>query len=322
MRGGWRLIIARIAGGWLALAPAAGLAGLVVAEVPPEVAALKAEAEGNVISAQVRLAQVYERGEGVAPDLRLAREWYCKAARAGDGAAAWRMNQIFLVGWGVPSDPAASRAWVRMAADHGHIYAQAMIRALGSRAGPGGAAPCQPRRVGAGRLSAPYPSSIPPAGRAGGRTPPEAIAALVHSMAPRYDLDPALVLAVIEAESDFRPGLVSHKGATGLMQLIPETAARFGVTDLFDVEDNLRGGMTYLRWLIARFRGDLRLALAGYNAGEGAVDQYGGVPPYAETQTYVRRILGRYPALWHRYDGSLAAPSRLLVRASAGSGGP
>jgi soluble lytic murein transglycosylase-like protein len=122
------------------------------------------------------------------------------------------------------------------------------------------------------------------------------IARLVRSLAPRYRLDPNLVLAVVEVESNFNPTARSHKNAQGLMQLIPATAERFGVRDVWDPEQNLRGGMAYLRWLLDHFDGDVKLALAGYNAGEKAVERHGGVPPYKETQAYVRRILRRLGA--------------------------
>jgi soluble lytic murein transglycosylase-like protein len=99
-----------------------------------------------------------------------------------------------------------------------------------------------------------------------------------------------LVIAVIQVESNFDPNALSPKNAQGLMQLIPETAERFGVKDVWDPEQNLRGGMAYLRWLLDYFRGDVRLALAGYNAGEGAVERHQGVPPFDETQDYVRKV--------------------------------
>ena len=119
------------------------------------------------------------------------------------------------------------------------------------------------------------------------------IADLVRKLAPKYQLDPNLVLAVIEAESNFNPKALSPKNAQGLMQLIPETAERFGVEDAWDPEQNIRGGMAYLRWLLKQFNNDIQLALAGYNAGEGAVQKYGGIPPYKETQSYVAKIIRR-----------------------------
>lgn len=107
-------------------------------------------------------------------------------------------------------------------------------------------------------------------------------------------VSPALALAVIAVESAGRPRAVSSAGATGLMQLIPATAQRFGVTDSTDPAQNIRGGVAYLHWLLTEFDGDVVLALAGYNAGEGAVRRNGGVPPYAETRDYVPRVLAAW----------------------------
>ena len=105
-------------------------------------------------------------------------------------------------------------------------------------------------------------------------------------------MEPELIDAVIRQESGYDPYAVSHKGAKGLMQLMPATAKRFGVKDVFDPAENVQGGVKYLRQLLDRYDGDRRLALAAYNAGEGAVDRFGGVPPYRETQDYVDRIVG------------------------------
>ncbi|WP_419617757.1 lytic transglycosylase domain-containing protein, partial [Thiolapillus sp.] len=128
------------------------------------------------------------------------------------------------------------------------------------------------------------------------------IVRMVENLSQEYDLDANLVLSVIRFESGFNVRAHSPKGASGLMQLIPETAVRFGVRDIWDVEQNIRGGMAYLRWLLAYFKGDLVKALAGYNAGERRVLQYGGVPPYRETRGYVKRIIRDYGKSFHRYD--------------------
>jgi hypothetical protein len=117
----------------------------------------------------------------------------------------------------------------------------------------------------------------------------------IQRIAKQHGLDPRLMHAVISAESSFNPRAVSHAGAMGLMQLMPGTAQRFGVTDPFNPEQNLHGGARYLRWLLDKFNNDRVLALAAYNAGENAVIKYGHrIPPYAETQTYITRVLDFY----------------------------
>jgi Transglycosylase SLT domain len=114
----------------------------------------------------------------------------------------------------------------------------------------------------------------------------------------RYGIDPLLIYSQMHQESSFKLGATSYKGASGLMQLMPATARRFGVTKIYDPKQNIEGGVRYMRWLLDTFNGDVVLALAGYNAGEGAVMKYGwNVPPYRETQEYVRRISGRYNSI-------------------------
>jgi hypothetical protein len=117
---------------------------------------------------------------------------------------------------------------------------------------------------------------------------------LAMAAAQRHGLDPQLVLAVIDVESAFRPDAVSPKGARGLMQLMPGTAAELGVADALDPAQNLDGGAKHLGALLTQYRGDVKRALAAYNAGAGAVKRYGGVPPYGETREYIRRVLHRY----------------------------
>jgi len=113
--------------------------------------------------------------------------------------------------------------------------------------------------------------------------------------AKRHGVDPVLLYAIMHRESSFKKRALSHKGASGLMQLMPATARRFGVSNIWDPRENIEGGTRYVRWLLDKFDGDVRLTLAGYNAGEGAVMKYGyRVPPYSETQEYVRRITQRY----------------------------
>jgi soluble lytic murein transglycosylase-like protein len=137
-------------------------------------------------------------------------------------------------------------------------------------------------------------AAAPPAGPR--EHAPEDFRGLVERVARRYGLDPALVDAVVRAESGYDPQATSPAGAMGLMQLMPATARALGVVDPYDPVQNVEGGVRYLRGLLDRF-GDVTLALAAYNAGPGAVTRYGGVPPYRETRAYVERVLSTWQRL-------------------------
>lgn len=118
--------------------------------------------------------------------------------------------------------------------------------------------------------------------------------ALAHDAAEKHGVDHRLVESIVEMESGYDPRAISSQGAMGLMQLMPATARQYGVLDPFDPRENLAAGVRHLRQLLLRFGRDITKAVAAYNAGEGAVDRYAGVPPYDETRTYVRRVLYRY----------------------------
>jgi len=145
------------------------------------------------------------------------------------------------------------------------------------------------------------------------------IADLVAKLAPRFAIDPRLALSVITVESNFEPTARSVKDARGLMQLLPETAARFNVGNPYDVSDNVRGGLAYLRWLLAYYKGQVALAAAAYNAGEATVDRYRGIPPYPETRDYVQRVLRLFRSERHAYDPRIVAPSPFLSHPPAGT---
>jgi soluble lytic murein transglycosylase len=133
---------------------------------------------------------------------------------------------------------------------------------------------------------------------------------MIRRFSHQHQLHPALIRAVIKAESNFDPMAVSRAGAVGLMQLMPHTAVRMDVRDLYDPEDNIGGGTKYLRQLLDRFRGNLPLALAAYNAGEHVVDRYRTLPPIDETRQYVRKVLRYYRTFLTR---DLAAPGHVIA---------
>jgi soluble lytic murein transglycosylase-like protein len=122
---------------------------------------------------------------------------------------------------------------------------------------------------------------------------------IIFRAGKQYGVDPRFIHAVIYQESKYKVQAKSHAGAQGLMQLMPATARRFGCTDSYDTAANIEAGTKYLRFLLQRFNGNVSLALAGYNAGEGSVDKYNGIPPYGETQNYVRNITSRYGKNFH-----------------------
>ncbi|MBI3155530.1 MAG: transglycosylase SLT domain-containing protein [Burkholderiales bacterium] len=280
---------------------------------------------GLVVPAQVlrwrQEAAALEHGErGVERDPQRAADLYCRAARHGDAEAQYSLAWMLTNARGVERDDAAAAHLFAAAAEQGHEQAANMARALGTPRGqppacllpPADDAPAvaeagpPARGQGAGRGPLVAPPRLPP-------NAPAPIVRFVELVAPEYRLEPHLVLAVMATESNFDPWAVSPKNARGLMQLIPDTARRFRVRDLADPADNIRGGMAYLRWLLAYFEGDLRLALAAYNAGERAVERYRGVPPFAETRMYVRKVIalmGGQQA--HPFDPEAAAPSSAM----------
>jgi hypothetical protein len=234
----------------------------------------------------------FQHGEGVTASLDNAIRLYCKAAKQGDLNAQYYLGYLYANGTGVQRDEELAAAWLHLAAAQNDPQSKRILSMLGYAKRPKRQPICA-LTDGRDALRPPPPPLGPRPGMGPPRTQPAAgpIADLVRGLAREYQLDPNLVLAVIETESNFNPRAQSPKNAQGLMQLIPATAQRFGVRDVWDPEQNLRGGMAYLRWLLAHFNGDVRLALAGYNAGEGAVAQHGGVPPFTETRDYVARIM-------------------------------
>ena len=221
--------------------------------------------------------------DGSARNYRLAMLLYCRADTDGHANSAYAIGLLYAGGHGFKQNQARAYAWFKRAAALGHPEGATMARIFRQRGK---------------RSSARCPNGWGRTARAKLYAPQE-IRAMVARLAPQYGLDPKLVLAVIQVESAYQADAVSSANAQGLMQLIPATATRFGVRDAFNPVDNIHGGMRYLRWLLKRFKGDVTKTVASYNAGEGAVKKYGGVPPYRETQNYVRKIRRLYTKLRH-----------------------
>lgn len=143
--------------------------------------------------------------------------------------------------------------------------------------------------------------------------------ALIRSSAARHGVDPALMKAMMHTESAFNPNARSPVGAQGLMQLMPATARRFSVNNTWSPAENIEGAAKYIAWLMRRFNNNVEFAIAGYNAGEGNVDKYGGIPPFRETRNYVKSVLSRYHGLY-KHDSSLFVSGSQSIGASSDSG--
>ncbi len=278
-------------------------------------------------------AKAMEYGEpGVPRDPVRAAELYCRAARHGDAESQYSLAWMLTNSRGIERDEAQAAHLFAAAAEQGYTQAKNILARMGAPRGEPPLclrSPDEDRAVlaAADQKAAATKAGVNVSGKAGAantipaafvpppppRNAPEMLVRFVRLVAPEYQLAPHLVLAFIATESNFDVAAVSPKNAQGLMQLIPETAARFGVRNALDPTQNIRGGMAYLRWLLARYQGDVVLTAAAYNAGEGAVDRYLGVPPYAETRQYVWRIVqGAGGLLTHPFDASVTKASDAL----------
>ena len=260
-------------------------------------------------------ARAYEHGEGVPRDPARAVELYCEAARLGDAEAQFSLGWMYANGRGMPRDNRMASLFFGMAAAQGHEYAQKMLalrRALRRR--PARMHARSRRRRRSRRRSRPPRSKTCSSRRRPSRRRRRSSCA---SSRPSTGSARCFALAIIRAESNFDPNAISARNAQGLMQLIPETSARFNVRKPFDPAQNVRGGLAYLRWLLAYFRGDVALVAAAYNAGEGTVERYRGIPPYAETRAYVQRIKRWFRKDSHPYDATVVDPSPELARIRA-----
>jgi TPR repeat protein len=289
---------------WIALCLALGCDG-VIAQDTADVAALEAAAQRGDVRALFTLAVKYERGEGVARDFLKSNELYCKAAARDDPEALLKLGVVYSVGRGVLADEGVAALLIGKAAEQGNERAQQFLEHVSGQVGS----------VMPACLSEPVAVPVEsPAESTPGPVVRKDIELLVQRWAPEYSIDASLVMALIAVESKFDANAVSPKNAQGLMQLIPATAVRFGVKNVYNPLENLKGGLAYLRWLMAYFKGDVALVLAAYNAGEEAVERHLGIPPYRETRNYVKQITSVYKKASHPYLAGLVTPSSALSR--------
>jgi soluble lytic murein transglycosylase-like protein len=239
---------------------------------------------------------------------------YCEASRLGSAEAQYRLGMLYAFGKGVPKDRGLGASLFSVAASQGHFEAQKMLETINYTTTQ------LPRCVLEAVLPEKGAYSYPVAGAGKGdidqyiaRLPESKrwIVDLVGTLAEWNKVDPKLVLSIITVESNFKIRAQSPKAAAGLMQLIPATADRFNVRNAYDATQNIKGGIAYLHWLLSYFRGDVLLAVAGYNAGEHAVDRYKGIPPYRETREYVQKVMRLYQQTRHPFDESVTDPSPL-----------
>ena len=248
----------------------------------------------------------YELGNGVPRNGPRAAASYCEAARLGDIDSQFRLGWMYMNGTDVGVSYSRAAFFFQIAAEQGSEQARNLLRVVG---GPSDDIP-ECMRPAAPTAATPPPQVMPlPELRIAA---PLHIARLVEKIASEYRVKPALVLAIIEAESRFDVAALSARNAKGLMQLRPDTALRFNVRNPYDPAQNIRGGIAYLRWLLAYFEGDVSLVAAAYNAGEGTVDRYRGVPPYLETRGYVARIIRSVGLQPLPFDATVTAPSPRL----------
>ncbi len=248
-----------------------------------------------------------------------AADLYCESARYGSAEGIYRLGMLYAFGRGVPANRDYAANLFGIASTHGHFEAQKMLETIELKTkdtpicvleavAPERGFEQDYANVQSPKIDA-YIASLPKNKRW--------VVDLVGTIADWYKVDEKLVLSIITAESNFKITAKSNKEAQGLMQLIPATADRFNVKNAYNASQNIKGGVKYLRWLLSYFRGDVTLVVAAYNAGEGAVDKYKGVPPYKETRIYVKKVLGLYQAKRHDFDASIAQASPVIKKESA-----
>ena len=275
--------------------------------------------EPPIIKDLLERASILVADEKDAESAWKAANLYCEAARYGSAEGVYRLGMLYAFGRGVPANRDYAANLFGIASTHGHYEAQKMLETIEIKTND------TPLCV----LEAVAPERAPSQSFAGaGSQGIDAYVAklpknkrwvldLVGTISTWYKVDSKLVLSIITAESNFKVSAKSNADAHGLMQLIPATADRFNVKNAYNASQNIKGGVAYLRWLLSYFRGDVTLAVAAYNAGEGAVDKYKGVPPYKETRGYVKKVMALYQTKRHEFDASITGASPALKKVSS-----
>lgn len=262
-----------------------------------------AEEEKNPYELLVKLAFKGKGPNGV-ESYKEAATLYCKKAKdQNDANAEFALGWMYANGRGLEKDENIAALFFSKAAEQGHSTAKKWLADIKGNPNlatvPACLLPDPPPQVATNtELASPTNN-----GEVFYEKGP--IFEIVNRLAPEYDIETDFAMAFIKVESNFNPKATSPKNAQGLMQLIPATSKRFHVKNPYNPEDNIKGGLAYLQWLLAYFEGDVRLVSAAYNAGENAVDKYKGVPPYPETRRYVSKIYTLYRKSFHPFRRDL-----------------
>ena len=315
----WASSVAPAAAAPASSAPAAAVSPAVLAMEPPAVRRLIEQA--NALESNAAEEDDESRWQ--------AASLYCEASRHGSIEGQYRLGMLYAFGSGVPESRKLAASLFSMASSQGHAEANKMLDTIQMTSHdlpacvvqailPQKLPPRPPKLVGSAMRepSTNVTGDAPPLIDRFVLSLPERkrwIVPLVNTVGEWYGIDPKLVLSVIAVESNFEIQAQSPKAAMGLMQLIPDTAERFNVKNAYDATQNLRGGVAYLRWLLSYYRGNIIFALAAYNAGEGRVDRYKGIPPFPETRNYVQKVVELYGRVVHAFDESITAASPMLT---------
>jgi TPR repeat protein len=285
-----------------------------------KITAIKPKPLKNPHALLVEMAFKFKRSGGSVSNYQEVHDQYCKEARDGNADAQYAVGWMYEYGKGRPADRDMANLFYNMAAEQHHELALKAISDVAVIQMDAKLPDCMQPDPPPVIVETPKPEDSMTnieENAISERTAAlfmsqKRIFKIVNKLATKYKIDANLVMSFIAIESGFNVLATSPKNAQGLMQLIPETASRFGVKDAYKPEDNIKGGIAYLQWLLAYYQGNVELVAAAYNSGERAVDKYKGVPPYEETRLYVKKIAKLYNKLVHPYKEDWVPASPIL----------